>query len=80
MDAIVTCVIVMKKRIRIERRNITPSYVQTHLALRSDACREKHFFCSFSLSTYEAIQQNQKDSDSKNDLYYFKASSSLVST
>jgi hypothetical protein len=27
----------MKKRIRIETCNIAPSYVQTHLAVRSDA-------------------------------------------
>jgi hypothetical protein len=65
----------------MERRILAPSYVETHLALRSDAWREKHIFlCSFSLRIYETSQQNQKDSKSKNDLYYFKASSSLVST
>jgi len=54
---------VMKTRVRMEGRIIAPSYVQTHLALSSDAWREKHIFlCSFSLRIYETSQPNQKDS------------------
>jgi hypothetical protein len=41
----------IKKRIRMGRRNIAPSYVQTHPAPCSDAWKDKYFFM-FVLSSY----------------------------